>query len=116
MVSFSAHLDEEVENWGIRVPESPVRMPTANAHYERLIGTKRRECLDYVIPFCKRHLLRIVREWTSQPHSYLGPGIPDSVRQNAPDWEQVCGLLWSSTVIANQFSAALHHADPSGKA
>jgi putative transposase len=29
---FSAHLDEEVENWGIRVLKSPVRMPTANAH------------------------------------------------------------------------------------
>jgi hypothetical protein len=36
-------LDEEVENWGIRVLKSPVRMPTANAHCERLIGTIRRE-------------------------------------------------------------------------
>jgi transposase InsO family protein len=44
--TFSIHLDEEVESWGIHVSRSPVRMPTANAHCERLIGTIRRECLE----------------------------------------------------------------------
>jgi hypothetical protein len=43
--TFSASLDETVESWGIHVLQSPVRMPTANAHCERLIGTIRRECL-----------------------------------------------------------------------
>src|SRR3954464_15368937 len=42
--SFSADLDKEVQSWGIHVLRSPVRMPTANAHCERLIGTMRREC------------------------------------------------------------------------
>jgi hypothetical protein len=46
----SASLDETVESWGIHVVRSPVRMPTANAHCERLIGSIRRECLDYLIP------------------------------------------------------------------
>jgi putative transposase len=35
--TFSADLDYEVESWGIQVMRSPVRMPTANAHCERLI-------------------------------------------------------------------------------
>jgi hypothetical protein len=41
--TFSASLDETVESWGIHVLRSPVRMPTANAHCERLIGSIRRE-------------------------------------------------------------------------
>ncbi|HSU30058.1 MAG TPA: hypothetical protein VLJ11_02385 [Bryobacteraceae bacterium] len=48
--TFSAGLDEEIESWGIRILRTPLRMPTAHAHCERLIGTIRRECLDYVIP------------------------------------------------------------------
>jgi putative transposase len=61
--SFSESLDEQIESWGIHVLRSPVRMPTANAHCERLIGTIRRECLDYVIPLSACHLRRILREW-----------------------------------------------------
>jgi hypothetical protein len=53
---FSASLDEEVESWGIHVLRSPVRMPTANEYCERLIGSIRRECLDYVIPLHALHL------------------------------------------------------------
>lgn len=56
-------LDQRIESWGIHVLRSPVRMPTANAHCERLIGTIRRECLDYFIPFNASHLRRILREW-----------------------------------------------------
>src|SRR5436309_7192521 len=62
--SFSADLDKEAQSWGIEVLRSPVRMPTANAHCERLIGTIRRECLDYVIPLDVCHLRRILRECT----------------------------------------------------
>ena len=51
-----ANLDETVESWGIRVLRSPVRMPTANAYCERVIGSMRRECLDYVIPLSAWHL------------------------------------------------------------
>jgi hypothetical protein len=57
--TFSATLDETVKSWGIHVLRSPVRMPTANAHCERLIGSIRRECLDYLIPLNASHL-RIV--------------------------------------------------------
>jgi len=61
--TFSASLDEEVESRGIHVLRSPVRIPTANAHCERLIGSIRRECLDYVIPLHALHLQRVLREW-----------------------------------------------------
>jgi hypothetical protein len=51
---------------GIRVSprtETPVRAPKANAFCERLIGTIRRECLDFLIPLHERHLRRIVKEF-----------------------------------------------------
>jgi putative transposase len=61
--TFSATLDETLESWGIHVLRSPVRMPTANAHCERLVGSILRECLDYVVPLNSSHSRRTLREW-----------------------------------------------------
>ena len=41
---------------GLTVLKTPVRTPQANAFCERVIGTIRRECLDWVIPLNERHL------------------------------------------------------------
>jgi len=75
--TFSASLDETVEGWGIHILRSPVRTPTANAHCERLIGSIRRECLDYLIPLNASHLRKTLREWichynAGRPHRSLG--------------------------------------------
>jgi putative transposase len=51
--SFSAELDKQVQTFGVKPVRTPARTPTANAHCERLIGSIRRECLDYVIPVSK---------------------------------------------------------------
>lgn len=87
---FSTDLDEAVRNLGISVLKTPVRTPTANAFCERLIGTVRHECLDYMIPISERHLWQILREWNShynrgRPHSSLGPGILDQRNLRPPD-------------------------------
>jgi len=80
---FSASLDEELKSsFGLRVLRTPVRAPKANAYCERLIGTMRREFLDFVIPLGERHLRSLLKEWVahynqSRPHSGLGPGIPE---------------------------------------
>ena len=107
---FSADLDKEVESWGIAVLRSPVRTPTANAHCDRLIGSIRRECLDYVIPLNALHLRRILREWTrhynsGRPHRSLGPGIPDLGQQIPPLCVQADQLSRTSRILANRFSA-----------
>jgi len=70
------------ELFGLKVLRTPVQAPKANAYCERLMGTIRRECLDYVIPFSEKHLRTILRDWVAhynqgRPHSSLGPGIPD---------------------------------------
>ena len=80
---FSSELDEELKlTLGLRVLRTPVRAPQANAHCERLIGTVRRECLDFVIPLNERHLRGTLRSYAAhynkgRPHSSLGPGIPE---------------------------------------
>jgi putative transposase len=50
---FSSSLDTALKGFGVRVLKTPVRAPQANAFCERLIGTIRRECLDFLIPFGK---------------------------------------------------------------
>jgi transposase InsO family protein len=80
---FSAGLDEELKSsFGLRVLRTPVRAPKANAYCERLIGTVRRECLDFMIPLNERHLRRSLQGWIThynqgRPHSSLGPGFPE---------------------------------------
>ena len=78
---FSAQLDQQVRNFSLKVLKTPVRSPQANALCERLLGTLRRECLDYWIPLSENHLRRILQAWVShynagRPHMSLGPGIP----------------------------------------
>jgi transposase InsO family protein len=80
---FSQHLDESIGRLGVTVLKSPPRSPMANAICERVIGTIRRECVDWVIPLSEHHLRRILKSWIchyngGRPHMSLGPGIPES--------------------------------------
>ena len=78
---FARHLDESIKALGLRVLKSPVRSPKANSICERVIGTIRRECLDWLTPMTESHLREILKIWVShynggRPHSSLGPGLP----------------------------------------
>ncbi len=53
---FSHQLDEHVRHMGLRILKTPPQSPQANVLCERLLGTLRRECLDYLIPFLKTTL------------------------------------------------------------
>src|SRR5215831_6150943 len=79
---FAKHLDDSIGALGVEVLRSPIASPKANSIVERVIGTVRRECLDWLIPMSEAHLRSILREWTThynqgRPHSSLGPGVPD---------------------------------------
>jgi putative transposase len=80
-----------------------------------LIGSLRRECLDWFIPLNERHVRMLVREWAvhynqARPHRSLGPGIPDPP-PGSPVTEQI-----RRHVVPDGFSikkkpilAGLHH-------
>ena len=75
---FSKEVDQGLTNLGVRVLRTPVRAPKANSVCERLGGSLRWECLDFLIPLHARHLQMTVRDWTThynrgRPHSALAP-------------------------------------------
>jgi hypothetical protein len=44
---FARHLDNSIQALGLKVLRTPFRSPMANSICERVIGTIRRECLDW---------------------------------------------------------------------
>ncbi len=93
---------------------APVRSPQANSLCERLIGTLRRECLDWMIPLTEGHLRKILASWVAhysrgRPHSSLGPGIPDPSLGDLP--VERCGhrLPVDHQVLATPILGGLHH-------
>ena len=56
---YADSVDHTITAMGQRVLKTPVRSPQANAFCERVIGTIRRECLDWMIPLSERHLRRV---------------------------------------------------------
>jgi len=79
---YSEDVDRAITAMGLTILKTPVRAPQANAFCERLIGTIRRECLDWMIPLNEEHLRTMLGEWiahynSGRPHASLGPGIPD---------------------------------------
>jgi putative transposase len=111
---FSSGLDATLKSFGVRVVKTPVRAPKANAFCERLIGTIRRECLDFLIPLGEGHLKRILREWVGhynrgRPHSSLGPGIPEPHQAKDPASVHRHKLPAGCRVTSTLVLGGLHH-------
>ena len=111
---FSQELDKAVTQLGVRVLRTPVRAPTANAFCERLGGSLRRECLDFLIPLNERHLRMIVKEWgihynRGRPHSSLGPGIPEPSQESVPASDHRHKLPAGYRVGKTPVLGGLHH-------
>ena len=89
-------------------------MPLSNAYCERVIGTIRRECLDYLIPLNERHLKRIVREFIShynrgRPHSALGPGFPEPIQATVPASGHRHRIPLAYLIAKKPVLSGLHH-------
>ena len=110
---FSASLDESIRRLGLAILNSPPRSPQANAICERVIGTIRRECLDWLIPMSEAHLRAILNEWAThynrgRPHLSLGPGIPELLQVFAPVDHDSRHRL-TAPIQAKSLLAGLHH-------
>jgi len=112
---FSTQLDTSVAHMGLEVIQTPVRSPQANSLCERLIGTLRRECLDWIIPLSEQHLQKTLCAWLAhynrgRPHSSLGPGLPDQmVNLPVPLQRQRHRFGRASRVVAHPVLNGLHH-------
>ena len=112
---FSMELDRSIRKLGLRVLKTPYRAPKANAVCERVIGSMRRECLDWLIPLSESHLRGILKNWVvhynqGRPHMSLGPGVPDPPeRIPAPLQNNRHSTGDTLKVIARSVLGGLHH-------
>lgn len=112
---FSTQLDQRIGHLGLRILRTPVRSPQANAFCERLLGTLRRECLDFMVPLTEHHLRRLLHEWVphynaGRPHMALGPGIPQSFLPSpVPLQTHRHRLPAHLYVVARPILGGLHH-------
>ena len=79
---FSGPFGEVFVPEGLRVVKTPVRAPRANAFAERWVGTVRRECLDHVLIFGRRHLEHVLDAYAehynrARPHRSIDLRPPD---------------------------------------
>ncbi len=79
---FTAAFDEVFRAQSVRVIKTPIRAPNANAHAERWVRTVRQECLDWLLIFGERQLMRTLHTYIDhynrqRPHRALGLAAPD---------------------------------------
>lgn len=82
---------------GIEEVVIAARSPRQNPYVERLIGSLRRECLDYVIVFDELHLLRVLARYfeyyhRSRCHLSLAGDTPLPRRVQGPELGNVVQL------------------------
>ena len=79
---FCGPFDEVFATEGVRVIETPIRAPKANAFAERWVETLRRECLDHLLIIGRRHLESVLRIYVghynaARPHRGIGLDCPE---------------------------------------
>src|SRR5262249_37926362 len=111
---YAESVDRTLAAMGLEVLKTPVRAPQANAYCDRLIGTIRRECLNWVIPSGYGHLRRSLKAWVAhynggRPHASLGPGIPASLSEPIAERFDRHRLPVGDRVTATAILGGLHH-------
>ena len=113
---FAKHFDSSMRALGLKILRTPIRSPKANSICERVIGTIRREFLDWIIPVSETYLRATLREWVAhynagRPHKMLGPGVPGppEIASVVPKPEFRHRLLVGTVVHAKSVLGGLHH-------
>jgi transposase InsO family protein len=66
---FTEQFKKAIEAFGVRVVVTPYQAPNCNAHAERFVRSIKEECLNRMILFGERSLLRCLREFTAHYHA-----------------------------------------------
>jgi putative transposase len=79
---FTSRFDEVFRSEGIRTIKTPIRAPRANAFAERFVGTVRRECIDRLLIFGRKHLEQVLVDYIAhynerRPHRPLDQRAPE---------------------------------------
>jgi transposase InsO family protein len=101
---FTSSFDEVFKAEGIRIILTPIRAPRANAFPELFVGTVRRECLDRMLIFGRRHLEAVLAEYVAhhnghRPHRALGQQAPLTANTPPPASDPVPAQLQRSDAV-----------------
>jgi transposase InsO family protein len=85
---FCGPFDAIVRSQGVRVIETPLQAPKANAVAERWVRTVRSECLDHLLIVGRRHLEQVLRAYLThynaeRPHRSLALAAPNGTPAEA---------------------------------
>ena len=103
---YGHYFQRRVKNLGIKQVVSAPRSPWQNAYVERMIGSIRRECLDHVIVFNERHLMRILAEYFRYYHGYR---IHQSLEMDCPETRSVQSSNQGRLVEVAHVGGLHHH-------
>jgi putative transposase len=111
---YSGELDQSLKSLGLTVLKTPYKSPQANAFCERLIGSARRECLDFILPLNEAHLRQTLKSWIvhynrGRRHSSLGPGMPDASSPKAECRSKRHEIPKDCRVASTSILGGLHH-------
>ena len=88
---------------GIRDRPISSRSPWQNPYVERLIGTRRRDCLDHILIFGEQHLRPILTLYSlyyNETRTHLGLGKDAPVGRH---------IERSGTIVTTPILSGLHH-------
>ncbi len=103
---YGEYFQFRIKNMGINHVRSAPRSPWHNPYVERLIGSIRRDCLDYMIVLNEDHLKRILTEYLEYYHqvrTHLGLG------KETPVGRSVMEKSENSKLIVFPRLGGLHH-------
>ena len=103
--SYGSVFSKRVEVMGITEVVTARRSPWQNAYVERVIGSIRRECLDYVIVFNERHLRRVLSAYVDY---YQRTRTHLSLEKDCPNTRPI-HLPERGKVVAFPQVGGLHH-------
>lgn len=88
-VKYTGSFDAVFRSEGVKVIETPIRAPRANAVAERFVRTVRKECLDWLLILNRRHLERVLRRYLAhynaeRPHRALALAAPAGPPRASP--------------------------------
>jgi len=67
---YGHQFKDRINNMGIERVVTAARSPWQNPYVERIVGTLRRECLNFVIVLNERHLRRILHSFLEYYHEH----------------------------------------------
>ncbi len=101
---FSEDFKRTIKRFGLKDKPTAFRSPWQNPICERVIGTLRRECLDYMIILNEKHLYNVLHEYIFEYYNVSRTHM--SLEKDSPEHRPV---QKDGKIISKPILGGLHH-------